>query len=79
MLAFLADPTAPPALACKSDILPLTFSWDPSLLTALFGTTDAWENPITPAAGPSPDEAEAAPEHPDWDAVIAEARRRRPW
>jgi pimeloyl-ACP methyl ester carboxylesterase len=78
MLAFLTDPTAPPSLACQSRIKPLAFSWDPQLLAALFGTTDAWENPIGPAAGPSPDEAAAAPEHPDWDAVIAEARRRRP-
>ena len=78
MLAFLADPTAQPSLACQSNIKPLAFSWDPGLLGALFGTTDAWENPIAPAAGPSADEAAAAPEHPDWDAVIAEARRRRP-
>jgi hypothetical protein len=78
MLAFLADPTAPPSLACQSDLQPLAFSWDPALLTALFGTTDAWENPIAPAAGPAPDEAASAPDHPDWDAVIAEARRRRP-
>jgi len=77
MLAFLANPTAPPALACQRDIQPLAFAWDSYLLEALFGTDDAWENPITPA-GPSPDEAAAAPEHPDWDAVIAQARRRRP-
>ena len=77
MLAFLANPTAPPALACQRDIQPLAFAWDPYLLEALFGTDDAWENPITPA-GPSPDEAAAAPERPDWDAVIAQARRRRP-
>jgi pimeloyl-ACP methyl ester carboxylesterase len=78
MLAFLANPNAPPALFCQSAVLPLGFAWDPELLVALFGTTDAWENPITSAAGRAPSRAAAAPERPDWDAVIAEIRRRRP-
>ena len=55
-------PTRPRRLRSpvKSAVLPLAFAWDPDLLLALFGTSDAWENPITPAAGPSPNRAAAA-------------------
>lgn len=79
LMAFLADPDAPPATACLADLAPVDLHGDDTLASVLFGQSDLWENAAaSPARGRIPKTPPPPAHDIDWDAVARAARQRAP-